>query len=77
MGIFNHVRQRETQASNYFSPWLGREGRLFHGIRGTPEGRRARRRLETTWRRIVKRGGLEELECGQDGGTRVGGSGGQ
>ena len=26
MGIFNHVRQRETQASNPFSPWLGREG---------------------------------------------------
>lgn len=26
MGIFNHVRQRETQASNLFSPWLGREG---------------------------------------------------
>ena len=43
----------------------------------TPEGRRARGRPKTTWRRREKQSGAEELEFGEGGGGGGGGLSGQ
>ena len=59
--------------------WLGhvlrREGvnGCFTASGWTPEGRRARGRPKTTWRRRERQSGVEELEFGEGGGTRRGG----
>ena len=67
--------------------WLGHVLRredvndCFTALGWTPEGRRARGRPKTTWRRTAekreKHGQVEELECGQGGGWQQRMLGGQ